>query len=135
LSNIFKTIRKKRNKRRLSVLWLFLITIELFCPALCGNPTFAAETSSPSTNISRDDRENSKCEQISVSDCQSQNRDGQQQQKVICNDECLCHAVAMHAMPFSTQKPTSRRNEKIAFLFSNPIFNSLPPPHRPPKNS
>lgn len=134
MSRIFRIIKKKKNKRRLTALWLLLVAIELFCPALCGNPTFAAETSSPPANISSDDQKNSKCEQISVSDCRSQNQNGQQQQ-IICNDECLCHAVAMRAIPFSIQKPTTRSNEKIAFLFSSPIFNSLPPPHRPPKNS
>lgn len=134
MKRFFPIIKKKKNKRRLTALWLFLVGIELFCPALCGTPAFAAENPSTAIEISRTEQRNSPpCEMTSVSNCQNENQDGQKQ--VICNDECLCHAVAMHSQPFSVKKPANPRSEKIVFLFSNSVSTPLLSPYRPPKNS
>jgi hypothetical protein len=133
MKGFFQTIKNKKNKRLLGVLWLFLIVMELFCPVLCDEPTFAVEAFNARTSITvnsseaTDEAEN---KSISVSDQQTQN-----EQRTVCNDECLCHATAIPNTNISTLKQLVANSEQIAFSSANPVFGSLSPPHRPPKIS
>lgn len=133
MKRFFQTIKKKKHKRLFGVLWLFLIVMELFCPVLCDEPAFAAETLTARTSISvnsseaNDEAEN---KSISVSDSQAQD-----EQHTACNDECLCHATAIPNAVASTFRELVTTGEQIAFSSANPVFGSFSPPHRPPKIS
>ena len=130
MQNIFRVIRKKRNLRRLSAVWLFLVMIELFCPALCGMQTCAAEVDfSPNETTFSNNRKTNSSETL-VSDRQNQN-----QEQTVCTDECLCHATAIPNLGDIPRKGSSIRSELIVFNFTEPVLSSLPPPDQPPKIS
>lgn len=116
----------------MSALWLFLVIIELLCPVIGPEQIAAAGHHSPAAEIkvSNQSKENSADAKFSVSASQEQHS-----QQVVCNDECLCHAAAIPGIPFAMEKSTFSRSEQTAFFAANPIFNSLPPPFLPPKNS
>jgi hypothetical protein len=126
MKRFFQIIKKKKHKRIFSVMWVFLIAIELFCPVFCDEPAYAAQQNSPISIVqSLSENEDS----AAISDYQST------QEEKVCNDECLCHATAIIGIGFSTPEKSFFRSERIAFLTSNPYTNSLPPPYHPPKNS
>lgn len=132
MQKVFPFIKKKRNLRRLSAIWLCLVLIELFCPVFCDEPTFAA-TNSPQTTVNysiSSDEENISCASISGSDHQNSS-----EEKTVCNDECLCHATAVPVLNVISLKESIAHEERIAFGYGEPVFNSLPPPYLPPKNS
>ena len=133
MQKVFRFIKKKRNLRRLSVVWLFLLTMELFCPAFCDEPTFAAELNIPQSQISVSIEVKDKASETSLSACEHQNSGNHDE--TVCNDECLCHATAIPSINGINLKHSVISVESIAFRYGKPIFNSLPPPFQPPKNS
>ena len=129
---IFRIIKRKRNLRRLSAVWLFLVVIELFCPVICDEPTFAAAFNTSQTTLISSIDETNKNSQTSLSDYNSQTSG---EEGTLCNDECLCHAMAVLSQSIVNIKESTIHNETIAFSYGEPVFNSLPPPFQPPKNS
>lgn len=128
---VFRYIKKKRNLRRLSAVWLCLVIIELFCPIFCDEPTFAA-TSSPQTTINYSIAETENTSNAFLSGCDHENTG---EEGTLCNDECLCHATATLSLNITGIKESFTHGERIAFSYGEPVFNSLPPPYLPPKNS
>lgn len=130
MRGILKVVRRKIVRKRVVVLWLGLVAIELFCPALCEIGTNAAPPGGSTTSVTivRDVYEGPK---TSVSNCENE---GDHQPVGDCNDECLCHAVAI---PSIAGDVTSSSIERTSIPLKNgfPIFNSLPPPYLPPKFS
>jgi hypothetical protein len=134
VSSLYKVIKKKRNLRRLSAVWILLVAIELFCPAFCDEPAFAAEVNSPRSEVSFSvDDADKTSGQTFVSADEDQNIC--RQDKSVCNDECLCHATAIPSLNFAVSKETFTSKERLPFTYGEPVFNSLPPPYQPPKNS
>jgi len=131
LNSIFKTIKKKRNKRRLCGLWLFLVVMELFCPAICNDQVFAAEFPSEAIEVRISNKNENDSNKTAVSTSDSQNQD---QHETFCSGDCLCHGTGILSLPFTFQKSILARSERSTFLISDPIIKSLPPPYRPPKN-
>lgn len=132
MKRFFKTIKKKRCKRRFSVLCLFIIVIELLCPVFSDEPTFAAEQSALTT-VERSSVQNGKdSNKNSVSASESGAQDNEQ---TVCNDECFCHATAIPNLIVPPKEPAFFHSEQIAFHFGAPVYNSLPPPYHPPKLS
>jgi hypothetical protein len=133
---ILRVIKRKKNLRRLSAVWLLLIAIELLCPAFGDERTYAATNLTPAettvsvNNTPDKDTINSE-NSLSSSDNQYQNY----QPTTVCNDECLCHATAIPNLVIPTIKPPTYPSERIVFLFGNPVHTSLPPPFHPPKIS
>ena len=131
MKRFFQIIKKKKHKRRLSVLWVFLIALELFCPVFCDEPAFAAEQKSPLSfvqTVSENDTMTNE-ESATISGYQATQDEG------ICTDECLCHATAIPGISFPLPEKSFFRSEPIAFLIAAPYTNSLSPPHLPPKIS
>ena len=132
MQNIFRIIKRKRNLRRLSAVWLFLVVIELFCPVICDEPTFAATLNPSQTTLVSTIDQSDKTSQTSFSDYDSKTSG---EEGTLCNDECLCHAMAVLSQSIVNIKESITRSERIAFSYGKPVFNSLPPPFQPPKNS
>lgn len=128
---VFLSIRKRAAKRRFVALWLCLVAIELFCPALCGEQTYAATSKFPQTEIRCTTITKSDASEMSLSSCNNQ---GEHDQLTVCNDECLCHATAIPGLAFSMES-VSVQTDRISLLFAESIFSSLPPPYLPPKFS
>lgn len=132
MQHLSRIIKKKKYKRLLGVLWVFLIAIELFCPVFCDEPAFAAKQNSQVSIVqklsAREDVANSESTD-SISD-----ESGAEDQPV-CNDECLCHATAVLGISVASLKEAHFRGERIAFITGAPVTNSLSPPHQPPKIS
>ncbi len=132
MQRLFRVIKKKRNLRRLIAVWLLFVMIELFCPALCGTQTFAAEINFPPDEINISVNQKNAAAEISLS---AGNHKDQNHQQTVCNDECLCHATAIPNSIVPPKEPVSFRSEQITFHFGEPVYNSLPPPYHPPKLS
>lgn len=132
MQKLFRFIKKRRNLRRLSVVWLALVIIELFCPVICDEPTFAANLNTPQTSITRAIEETDDNSQAFMTGCNHQNSD---EEGNFCNDECLCHAVVVMSLNFVNLKDSVTTGERMTFSYGEPLFNSLPPPYIPPKNS
>lgn len=132
MQKLFRFIKKRRNLRRLSVVWLALVIIELFCPVICDEPTFAANLNTPQTTVNRSIEETDDDSQTFITGCNRQNSD---EEGNYCNDECLCHAVVVMSLNFVNLKDSVTTGERMAFSYGEPLFNSLPPPYIPPKNS
>lgn len=133
MQKVFRFIKKKRNLRRLSVAWLFLLMIELFCPVFCDEPSFAAKLNSPKSQQTVLIKSQNKSNETSISTCEHQNSGNHDE--TVCNDECLCHATAIPSINGIDLKQTVVCAESIAFYYGKPLFNSLPPPFQPPKKS
>ena len=133
MPGIFQIIKKKRYLRRICTVWLFLIAVEIMCPALCGEQTYAASTSDQNQIETRFNTEAGKCSsETSLSSCDSQ---GKGDHGVVCNDECTCHADAFPGLFYLRQKELLFRAEATVFELDRPIFSSVPPPYPPPKSS
>ena len=132
MKRFFQIVKKKKNKRRLSVVFLFLVTIELFCPVFCDKPSFAAESISPQPKSTVSMQQEAEARETSASANDDQHRNGEQ---TVCNDECLCHATAMPSAGITTPKRFYFRHEPVGFYFTDPVLSSLPPPDLPPKLS
>lgn len=132
MREVLKFIRRKIVRKRVVVLWLALVAIELFCPALCEIGTRAAQLPSglaASVSISFvEEREESR---TAISNCEN---DGDHEPAGDCNDECLCHAVAIPSIVGDVASSTIERTS-IPLKNGFPILNSLPPPYIPPKVS
>lgn len=128
---IFHSLRKRTAKRRFVALWFCLVTIELFCPALCGEQTYAATSDFSQAEINFSTETKSDTSEASLSTCNDQ---GGHDQSTVCNDECLCHATAIPVVGIG-MTGAGVRSDRIALLFAEGIFSSLPPPYLPPKFS
>jgi len=131
MKRFFQIIKKKKHKRQLSVLWVFLILVELFCPVFCDEPAFATRQSSPSSIVQTASQSDSVTNEKSVTILDYQAT----QDEKNCDDECLCHATAILGISFSSPEKSFFSKDRIAFLTSTPYTNSLSPPHQPPKIS
>ena len=130
MQHLYRIIKKKKYKRLLGVLWVFLIAIELFCPVFCDEPSFAAEQNSQAAIVQK----LSASEDVAISESSDSISDeGAAQDQPVCNDECLCHATAVPGISVGSLKEVHFRGERIAFLTSETITTSLSPPHQPPK--
>lgn len=132
MQKVFRIIKRKRNLRRLSAVWLALVIIELFCPVICDEPTFAASLDTPQTSVNRSIEETKDNSQTFITGCDRQNSD---EEGNYCNDECLCHAMVVMSLNIVNLKDSFITDERIDFGYGEPVFNSLPPPYLPPKNS
>ncbi len=132
MQKVFRFIKKRKNLRRLSAVWLALVLIELFCPVFCDEPSFAAKAiaSQPTVNRSIEKAEDDSQTFIEGCDHQNENEEGN-----YCNDECLCHATAAMSLNVVPLKDFLTAAERIDFSYGEPVFNSLSPPYHPPKNS
>lgn len=133
MPSVFKTVKKKVNLRRLSALWLLLIVIELFCPALCEASDFTSNDYLPLATASQSDKQQTEASSSYVAACEHQNQSHGQQ--LVCHDECLCHATAIPNLGIISRKDELIKRTAIPFNFSNPLLNFLPPPDNPPKLS
>jgi hypothetical protein len=136
MQNFFRIIKRKRNLRRLSAVWLLLIAIELLCPLLGDEKAFAAEMVPSKTEIAAKStvpNESGK-PAASVSD-NSENKSNFHQSASVCYDDCLCHATAIVHFSNLTIKSPFFRSEQIVSSVNRVVSNSLPPPYIPPKNS
>lgn len=135
MTRFFRIIKKKKNKRRLTALWLFLVVIELFCPVLGDEAVFAASQYAPpaATTISKNfSPKGSNLDRISVAFSLNQE---QHPPQTCCNDDCLCHGMAMLSLPVSIEKSSFFRSERTTSSVRNSFFNSPSPPYPPPKIS
>lgn len=132
MQKFFRLIKRKRNLRRMSVAWLFLLALELFCPVFCDEPAFAAEHKSPQAEINMLVEGEKDSPDVSVSAAAFESTDDGE---AFCDDECLCHAVAIPSLNGINVKEFYSRSEAIRISYGKPLFNSLPPPYQPPKNS
>ena len=132
MSGVFHFIRKRATRRRFVGLWLGLVALELFCPALCER-TYASFTTSNTApiEISSSTKTQSDPEATSVSAC---NDLGEHHRSTVCNDECLCHASAIPVVAIDMTK-ASFKSDRLLLPFVEGIVNSLPPPYLPPKFS
>jgi hypothetical protein len=132
MKRFFQTIKKKKHKRLVGVLWLSLIALELFCPVLCDEPSFvAAQQKSPASIVQTFSETND----VDGNELTSASDYGEADEQALCNDECLCHATALPGLSFASLKEPSFRGERIAFSTAGFYTNSLSPPHQPPKIS
>ncbi len=131
MQKIFRIIKRKRNLRRLSAVWLCLVILELFCPVICEEPNSATLLNSANTEIIALIAKNSDSDKASILTLE-QNTDNSKQSNC---DECLCHANPIISFNFVNLKDSFDKDEQIAFSYGEIILNSLPPPFQPPKNS
>lgn len=131
--------------RRLALMLVFLIIVEIGCP-LFECRSFAAElpiddSTTTSTIVLNDASESSKnfsevklksqdnsitADNHSVSDHQSQNED--------CNDECLCHITPVNVLAFIMPKHFQHSFVSPIKLKFQPS-SDLPSPYQPPQFS
>ena len=132
MQGILKLIRRKIIRKRVAVLWLGLVAIELFCPALCEIGTNAAPPPPSQSTVSVAIAvEQSDERAAAITNCET---DGDHETSGDCNDECLCHAVAIPSIAGDVTSSSIERTA-IPLKYGFPIFNSLPPPYLPPKFS
>lgn len=129
---VFRIIKRKRNLRRLSAVWLCLVILELFCPVICEEPNSATLINSQKSEIIASIEKAGDSDETSISTLE-QSTDKSEQSN--CDDECLCHANPITSLNFVDLKDSFIKDEPIAFSYGEPVFNSLPPPFQPPKNS
>ena len=131
MQRIFRTIKKKKNLRKVSAVWLFLVIVEILCPVF-GNENISATPLNfkQETNYSRADRNDSY--QASISTSVNLEDKGNQ---TICHDECLCHVTALISFTDFDVKEDSFNSERLSFLVSSFAYSTLPPPYLPPKKS
>lgn len=132
MQKVFRIIKRKRNLRRLSAVWLCLVILELFCPVICEQPDSATLLNSTKTGIIASLESKSDSDKTSISTLE-QSTDKSEQSN--CNDECLCHANPITSLNSIDLKDSFVKEDQIAFRYGELILNSLPPPFQPPKNS
>jgi hypothetical protein len=131
MQKVFRIIKRKRNLRRLSAVWLCLVILELFCPVICEQPNSATLINSANTGIIASLESKSDFDETSISTLE-QSTDNSKQNNC---DECLCHANPIISFNFVNLKDSFDKDEQIAFSYGELVINSLPPPFQPPKNS
>ena len=134
MDRIFRIVKKKTNLRRLSVVWLLLIAIEFLCPVFCEARPLTVVPDFPTTvaNLTIGQKVDA-ADDSSFAVYNDSTHDPQNQ--TVCNDECICHAVAIPGTNFVMPKEPLVRSGRMAFHFDEPIFNSLAPLYHPPKLS
>lgn len=132
MQKVFRIIKRKRNLRRLSAVWLCLVFVELFCPVICEEPNSATLLNSRKTEIIASIEKMGDSGETSISTLE-QSTDKSEQSN--CNDECLCHANVITSLNFVDLKDSFDKDGQIAFSYGELVINSLPPPFQPPKNS
>lgn len=132
MQKVFRIIKRKRNLRRLSAVWLCLVILELFCPVICEEPNSATLINSQKTEVIASIEKDSDANKTSISALE-QSTDKSEQSN--CEDECLCHANVITSLNFVDLRDSFDKDEQIVFSYGEPVFNSLPPPFQPPKNS
>jgi len=133
MQRLIRSIRKKKNLRRLAALWLFLLVIEFFCPVFGDEESIiVAGLNDSQCAVVSAIKENDKNAGISIT---AGDPDHHNHEQSVCHDECLCHATAIPSVNIITLKQSVTGSQSIAFRYGNPVFNSLPPPFQPPKNS
>ena len=131
MQRIFRTIKKKKNLRKMSAVWLFLVLVEILCPVFGNQNVSAAPLNlKQEINYSQSDRNDSRGTSISASSMREDKG-----APIICNDECLCHVTALIAFTDFDVKKVSFNTERLPFLVSSFAYSTLPPPYLPPKNS
>lgn len=140
MQNILRIIKRKRNLRRLSAVWILLIAIELLVPAFGDQHIFAAaDVPGPKTNFSSAAVEpvtEPICDEDSVSSNSSADQNiSFQTPSTVCHDECLCHAPAIPNLVPPTINPPVITRERIPVNYDNMVYGLLPLPFHPPKLS
>lgn len=132
MQQILRSLRKKKTLRRLAAVWLFLLAVELFCPAFgdAESVIAAGHKDSQCTAAADAGEQNESGVSMTATDSDHQNHE-----QSVCHDECLCHATAIPSINIVTLTETIIDRENIAFRYGDPVFNSLPPPYQPPKQS
>lgn len=121
-------IRKRTAQRRFVALWVCLVALELFCPAIYDGRTYAsAKVGAGYSKSVQSDGPGS----ASMSDC---NDATEHHGSKVCDDECLCHISALPVTPFVINTARFSR-DRVVPRFVEGIFDSLPPPYLPPKFS
>ncbi len=123
MQKVFRIIKGRRNLRRLSVVWLLLVVMKLFCPLDCDDLSDAVDLKVPKVEITSliDSKEKPTLDYISDRDQQNTDHD-----QTGCNNDCLCHAAAIASVNIITFKVSVKVNERIvAFSYNNPAFNAL----------
>lgn len=113
------------------MVFLILVAIELFSHPHSGEQTFAAEPSSTTAGIMISNESKGDTTETAVTISDNQNQDPDQP---FCNDETSHHDVLISILSYPVKKAFFR-SERIGFNSGEPVYNSLPPPYLPPKNS
>ncbi len=130
---MLRSLRKKKNLRRLAAFWLFLLVIEFFCPVFGdGESIIAANLDASRCTAVSTVKENDRSGGVSMT---AGDPDHQSHEQAVCHDECLCHATAIPSINIINHDKAIISRESIAFRYGDPLFNSLPPPFQPPKRS
>ena len=116
---------KKKHLRRMTFLWLMLVFCEMFCPVFCDDYSNLSEVGNSLQVVVEQVSQSS----ISVNESQTDN------QKSVCNDECLCHATPLPMIAFAFPKFSDFNSESTLFIFKEPITQTLSPPIQPPQLS
>lgn len=132
IQTAFRVIKRKKNLRRLGAVWLCLVILELFCPVICEEPNSATLINSTKNEKIASISNNSDLDKTAISTLEQYANNSEQSK---CVDECLCHANPINSFNFVDLKDSIINDEQIAFSYGEPVFNSLPPPFQPPKNS
>ena len=131
----FQFIRKREAKRRFVAFWLFIVAIELFCPALCGNQASAASVTDLQDIVAASNTDAAPARPSSATPSFSSCEDPtNHDQSAVCNDECLCHGVVLSSIDSGPNSPAAH-SDRVTATFAQRIFSSLPPPYLPPKFS
>ncbi|MCC7306406.1 MAG: hypothetical protein IT173_02475 [Acidobacteria bacterium] len=131
MKGILKFVRRNIVRRRFVVLWLGIMAIELLCPSLHAIGTNAAPPLSGTTTLVSNVVDERGESETAISNCEN---DCDHEPVGDCNDECLCHAVAIPGIVGDVQT-SSVYGTSIPLKNGYPVFNSLPPPYLPPKFS
>ena len=129
---MFRSLRRRVNKRRFVAFWICLVAIELLCPVLCTpqGPSALASGASPADSIVSA-KVNSGSLEASMSAC---NHEGENDESANCVDECLCHAVAIPVIAINN-KSVELPSDQVVGEYKPATSNSLPTPYLPPKVS
>jgi len=132
MQKVFRIIKRKRNLRRLSAVWLCLVILELFCPVICEEPNSATLLNSANTEIIASITKSRDSDKTFISTLEQNTNNSERSNS---EDECLCHANVITSFNFVDLKDSFDKDEQIAFSYGELVVNSLPPPFQPPKNS
>lgn len=132
MQKLYKIIKRKNNRRRIGAVWVFLLLIELVCPVFGHEAAEDVELESSRAVIvySTESTAKSSNDLPSMTAC-----DEQHGNKIFCLDECLCHSTAIPSANSINIKESVSAVARIPHHYENTVFNFLPPPFQPPKNS
>jgi hypothetical protein len=132
---LFQSIRKRRNKKRIAWLWLFLFAAELFSHGASEQLSASVEllssnSQSQSQSISITDADEAK--PILVSS--SVNSQDQQGTQPVCRDESSHHHVLISESE-NPVRPAKFISVRLEHYPGGRFFTSLTPPFTPPEVS